>query len=131
MAFLGSNCQTRVKYKILICDRYIWDSYVEIKTEFENVNIDKWYIWKLIVFFSPKPIVSFFFSIPSEVSIKRDIQKKELTIDNLNLKIKKISLYYNLAIQRKWTNVISGLLPIEVIHYYVLEVVNRENIANG
>jgi len=113
--------------RILICDRYIWDTYVEIKNEFTDIDIDKWFIWKIAIFLSPKPKVSFMFTLPAEESIRRDIQKNDLNVDRLELKREKINLYMALVNQGKWTNVIDGLMPIDEIHRNILEVLKLEN----
>lgn len=112
---------------VLICDRYIWDTYVELKTEFSDTDIDKWLIWKIAVLVSPKPELSFIFTIPAEESLKRDVQKNDPTVDSLKIKRNKIDLYMNLINKGKWTNVIDGLKPIDEIHKNILEVLNIEN----
>lgn len=113
--------------KILICDRYIWDTYVEVKNGFSDIDIDKWFIWKLAVFISPKPKKSLMFVIPAQESLKRDIQKKDLSVDSLELKNKKINLYLDLIKQDKWETIIDGMKPINEIHKDVLEVLGLEN----
>lgn len=113
--------------QVLICDRYIWDTYIEVKNEFIGVDIDKWFIWKLALFLTPKPNKSLMFVIPAEESIRRDIQKKDLTVDSLELKNNKINLYMDLVKQGKWITVIDGLQSIEEIHKKVLEVIGLEN----
>lgn len=114
-------------YEILICDRYIWDTYIEIKTEFSDINIDKWFIWKIAIFLSPKPKLSFMFTLPAEESIKRDVQKNALTVDSLKMKKEKIDLYMDLVNQGKWTNVMDGLISIGAIHRNILEILKLEN----
>lgn len=113
--------------KILICDRYIWDTYVEVKNEFPDINIDKWLIWKLVILFSPKPKVSFMFVIPADESIRRDIQKNDLTLDSLELKHNKINEYIKLSNEGKWTNIMDGITPVGVIHKNILKVLKLEN----
>lgn len=114
-------------HEILICDRYIWDTYVEVKTEFPDIAIDNWLLWKLVVMLSPKPAISFVFFIPANESIRRDIQKQDLTVDSLEIKKRKIALYLNLARENYWTNVIDGLTPIDQIHNEILAVLRLEN----
>ena len=36
-------------------------------------------------------------------------------------------MYMTLINQGKWTNIVDGLLPIEVTHRHILEVLNLEN----
>lgn len=114
-------------YKVLICDRYVWDTYVEVKTEFTGLNIDNWLIWKIAVFLSPNPDVSFMFTLRAEESIRRDKKKNVPVIDSLQLKKQKIDIYMSLIGQGKWTNVMDGLQPIEVTHRNVLEALKLDN----
>lgn len=111
-----------IKYSVLILDRYIWDTYIEVKTEFSAINLDKWFLWKMVLFVSPKPKISFLFLIPPEVSIERDINKNDLTVDSLSLKKEKIGLYYNLKNQGKWSNQMDGLRAIKDIHSDVINI---------
>jgi len=113
--------------KVLICDRYLWDTYVEVKNEFPEFDIDKWLLWKIVVFLSPKPKISFFLVIPAEESIRRDIEKKDLTVDSLELKKSKIGIYMKLLKQGKWTKVLDGLEPAGDIHKKILEELHFEN----
>lgn len=111
---------------VLICDRFIWDTYVEIKSEFTDIDTDNWFIWKVAVFLSPTPKFSFIFTLPAEESIRRDIQKNDLTVDSLELKKNKIELYMNLVKINKWTNVMDGLRPIDATHKEVLGVLKLD-----
>lgn len=112
---------------VLICDRYIWDTYVELKTEFSGIEIDRWPLWKFAVSVSPKPETSFVFAITAEESLKRDAEKNDATPDSLNIKKAKISMYMDLMEEGKWTNVMDGLKPIDEIHKSILEVLRIEN----
>ena len=44
--------------KIVICDRYLWDTYVELNQDFPCINIGRSKLWKLVKFLAPKPKVS-------------------------------------------------------------------------
>lgn len=108
--------------KYVILDRYIWDTYVELKTEFEGIDVDRMLLWRFVRFVSPEPNISILFTIPPEISIQRDINKKDLTIDSLQLKKKKINLYVELNSQNTWMYTISGLNPILDVHQKVLQI---------
>lgn len=109
-------------HRIVILDRYVWDTYIEVKTEFTGIDFEKWILWKLVVAVSPKPRVSFLFVIPPEESIRRDIQKEDLTVDSLELKKEKIAFYMELKEKKKWTNVMDGMKTIDSLHKEVLVV---------
>jgi dTMP kinase len=113
-------------YKITILDRYIWDTYIEIKTEFPDVQFENWVLWKALVRFSPKPQISFLFLIPPEESIRRDVQKCDLTIDSLELKKQKINLYEKLSQNGKWSIMVNGMQPIDTIHASILKLLNTD-----
>ena len=108
-------------YKITILDRYIWDTYIELKTEFTDSNFENWILWKLVIFLSPEPRVSILITIPPEESIRRDIQKNDLTVDSLDLKKQKLSLYEKLSQNQKWSVVINGMQPEDIIHTFILK----------
>lgn len=100
------------KNEILILDRYLWDTYIETKCEFDQIEFENWFIWKLLITISPRPDVSVLYIIPSEESLKRDIQKGDLFIDSIEQKKNKIDLYMKLVNKNKWTNIINGMQSV-------------------
>lgn len=112
-----------LKYQILICDRYIWDTYIDFRTEFSEFNIDKWLIWKIAVFLAPVPKESFVFIISAEESYRRDTLKGDLDRDELAVKSKKVAEYMRLVNRKKWNKVIDGTKPIEEIFLIIKEEV--------
>ena len=103
-------------YRIVLCDRYIWDSLVEMKSDFEGIDLESSFLWKMVMAITPKPKHSFLFVIPPEVSIARDIAKHDPTVDDIELKKKKIDQYFELRDAGKWNHVIDGQRPIDEIH---------------
>ncbi len=112
---------------VVICDRYVWDTYVEVKNEFRDIAIDSWLLWKLFVLVSPKPDISIMLVIPAEESIRRDLEKEDLTVDSLEMKNNKIALYMDLVKKRKWTTMLDGMNDRLMIHQQVLEEISFEN----
>ena len=109
--------------KILICDRYLWDTYVEINQDFPCIDIDRSHLWKLVRWLAPKPKVSFVFIIPAEVSLARDHQKNAAGIEDIAVKEKKIATYMACVEQNCWTHVMDGMNSIEDLHQQVLGAV--------
>lgn len=116
--------------KFLICDRYLWDTYVEINEDFTCVNIDKSLLWKMVKVLAPKSKTSFVFIVPPEVSLERDIKKsgEGIVVDDLELKKSKIDRYLTLINASCWTNVMDGMKPIEVLHEEVKGILNLKEI---
>lgn len=109
--------------KLLICDRYLWDTYVELNQDFPCVNIDKSKLWRFVKWLTPKPKVSFVFVIPAEVSLARDHQKNAAGIEDVEVKKKKIETYMKCVAEGRWTHVMDGLNSIEQLHAQVLDAV--------
>lgn len=115
-------------HKYLICDRYLWDTYVEMKHDFYSIDIDHSFLWKMVRFCTPKPKVSFVFIIPAELSLARDLQKGTDGTEDIERKKSKIDVYMSLVEQKKWTNVMDGTKTRETLHQEVLDIIG---IGNG
>lgn len=110
-------------HKYLICDRYLWDTYVEMKFDFYSIDIDHSLLWKMVKLFAAKPKVSFVFIIPAELSLERDLQKGADGTEDIERKKSKISLYMKLVDQKRWTNVMEGTKSREDLHLEVLNII--------
>ena len=111
------------KHELFICDRYLWDTYIDFKTEFPEYNIDKWIIWKIAMMLSPKPKHSFMFYITADESFKRDNDKGDPDRDELSRKKEKVSKYEVLMKQGKWDTIISGMQTREEMFEMVKKVI--------
>lgn len=112
------------KYRLLILDRYLWDTYVEVKCEFDKVDFEKWALWRMLAKISPIPSISILYTIPAEESIKRDIEKNDLTVDSIDQKKEKIKFYEQLVERGKWSDVIDGMHTIEEVHRRTMAAIN-------
>lgn len=113
--------------RVVICDRYLWDTLVDFRVNFENFDFEKWLIWKLLVFVAPKPDPSFLLSISAAESTERGLQKKEMYMESVEVKERKAAEYEKLAKQNKWSRVIDGSQAPEVIHKLVIEAAGYED----
>lgn len=116
----------RHKYKLLILDRYLWDTYVEISTEFKIENLEKKFLWKIVKFCALKPQKQILLCIPAEESLKRDLLKGEITTDSLEIKTNKIRYYNYLKSQNRWNVVIDSTIGIEETFNKIIESVLSE-----
>jgi len=113
-------------HRYVFCDRYLWDTAVELRFDFPHVDLEKSLLWKLVRRLAAKPKVSFVFFVPAEVSLERDRQKNAAGIESMELKERKIAAYRAYAAQGCWTNVMDGLLPRETLHEQVLLALGLE-----
>lgn len=114
-------------HRYLICDRYLWDTYVEMKHDFYSIDIDHSFLWKAVKFLAAKPKVSFVFIIPAELSLERDLQKGTDGTEDIERKKSKINVYMHLVEQGRWTNVMDGTKSREALHQEVLGIIGLNN----
>lgn len=110
--------------KLVICDRYLWDTYVEIKEkDFRGIDIDNSLLWRIVKRLAPIPKKSFVFIIPPEESLRRDKNKNAAGIEDLATKRQKITRYLKCVENNCWTNVMDGLKNIDELHEEVLRII--------
>ncbi len=118
--------------KCLILDRYLWDTYAEIKADFYGINFESQLMWKILSKVATKPQFSILFAVPLEVSLSRDIRKTSAiennpaVIDSVERKTEKVDTYFKLMKENKWTNVIDGTRQIDDIHKDIITLLGFE-----
>ena len=100
--------------KVVICDRYLGDTFIDFSLNFSNHNFEKMWLWKLIVATSPKPNIGFLFILPVEESIYRSKLKNEPFPDSKEVLEQRLKIYgatrfFN---DKNWVK-IDGLYSIE------------------
>ena len=111
---------------LMILDRYIWDTYVEVSNEFQIKDLDKRFFWKMVKFFYVKPDVGILLTIPAEESLRRDLLKGELTTDALEFKKAKIDTYMALKEKGCWDVCIDTMTSIDESHHAILSAIGYE-----
>lgn len=89
--------------KTVVCDRYLWDTLIDFNIMFPGIEIEKWILWKMLVFIAPRPQQQFLLMIPLELSEKRCTQKYEPFPDTPDKRRRRYSLYLDAATRREWT----------------------------
>lgn len=100
--------------KVVICDRYIWDTLIDFKIMFPHVDVEKWTLWKLLVFITPIPSVQCLLLIPLELSEIRCKQKFEPFPDTPARRRRRYSLYQEFLIRSYW-KAIDSTRPVDTI----------------
>ena len=111
---------SRIFGRVIIADRYLWDTWVDFQLNFPQAKVDQWILWRILTRLAPEPDASFLLIIPIEESLRRSKQKNDPFPDSEYVLRKKKELYLRLASARKWHN-LDGLKPIQSIHETILE----------
>lgn len=95
-------------YKLLgytvICDRYIWDTYVDFSFQFSVEKIQKSILWRILEITYRKPDISLFLYITPEESLRRSTDKNEPFSEPLDKRQERIKVYNILDNGGKWSS---------------------------
>lgn len=110
--------------KIVICDRYLIDTLIDFKINFKNQAIEQWFLYKLMLWASPRPDVSFLMLIPVEEAIKRSGRKDEPFPDSPEVLTKRLSMYQELLSDKNW-NILNGLKCREELTFEIRQIIDN------
>ncbi len=110
--------------KIVICDRYLIDTLIDFKINFTNQNVERWSLYKLLLWTSPRPDISFLMLIPVEEAIKRSGQKDEPFPDSPEILAKRLGMYKELLGDKNWI-VLDGLKSKEELTFEIKQIVDN------
>lgn len=108
----------------IICDRYIWDTYIDFKIKYPQYNFENWFSWRLLLRCMKKPDHSIIFVIPAEESMRRSELKFEPFPETYEERIIRIEYYIREITNGKWNHVIDGQQNIDDVTRQVLEKIN-------
>ena len=106
--------------KIIICDRYLFDTSIDFKKNFPNENIEKWILWKFLKFISVTPKKHFVLTISVKESHLRSKLKNEPFPDNEETLKFRLTEYLNFINNNKEVISIDCDQSIESIHKDIL-----------
>lgn len=114
--------------KTIVADRYIWDSYIDFKIKYSEIDFEKWLIWKLLKRVYLKPKVSLIYTIPAEESVYRSSLKKEPFPETVEQRRVRIDWYVKEIESGRWEHRIDASKSIEEVFQETMRVINNENI---
>jgi len=109
----------------IICDRYLWDTFIDFKMNFPNIEFEKWLLWKLLVILAPKPKISILVTISPEESMRRSKLKNEPFSESMERREKRYTFYMELINEGKWQYIINGERTIEEIWKDIREIIMK------
>lgn len=106
--------------KSVVCDRYLWDSLIDFKVMFPDIDIERWLFWKLLAWCTPVPDRSVLLMIPIEVSEARCLQKYEPFPDTPERRKLRYH-FYKIASKFKYWDVIDSTRPVDIVFSDILK----------
>jgi thymidylate kinase len=97
----------------IIADRYVWDTYIDFLIKYEDINFEKWIVWKLLLLLHLKPKKSIVLSISAEESMRRSTLKFEPFPENLEERAHRINFYLKFIKEGYWETHIDASAPVE------------------
>ena len=105
---------------IVLCDRYLWDTYIDFKIMFPDIKIKKWLIWKILIKLSPVPNKALLLLIPLELSEKRCLNKYDPFPDTQDIRKIRYDLYERTSRKGYW-DIINADNSIETVFNKIMD----------
>ena len=115
---------------VLLCDRYLGDTYIDFQLKYKGANFENWTIWKILKRVYRKPDVSFVLTITPEESIRRSELKFEPFPESEEKRKLRLNKYLEEIRNGRWQHVIDCMRPIEEIQADIISKVD-ENFNNA
>ena len=109
---------------LLICDRYIWDTYIDFKMKYPEYNFEKGFWWNFTLKTMLKPKPSFCFFISAEESMRRSGLKDEPFPEPIEVRQERINHYLNELKNNRWQYKIDAMVTPEEVYEQMMEIIN-------
>jgi len=114
----------RYRGRVVVCDRYLWDSAIDFRLNFPQENLDDYWLWRLLGRISSEPDAAFLLLVSVEESVRRSALKGEPFPDPPEV-LKQSLAYYQDLISRVPFHVLDGSRPIPALFNQVLTMLGQ------
>lgn len=102
--------------KVIICDRYIWDTYIDFKMKYPEYDFEHGFWWQLTLKTMVKPKPSFCLFIPAEMSMYRSTLKDEPFPEPVEVRQERIDWYMRELKNNRWQYEIDATKSIDEVY---------------
>lgn len=106
---------------LVICDRYIWDTYIDFKMKYPEYDFEHSFWWNLTLKTMLKPEPSFVLFIPAEESMRRSDLKEEPFPEPIEIRNERINWYVKEVENNRWQHRIDATKSIENVYQQIRE----------
>lgn len=118
------------KNRMIFCDRYFWDTYIDFSLKYPQIKFEKWLAWKVLQKCYRKPDCSFVLTITPEESMRRSNLKFEPFPEPEEKRALRLDKYMREIKNGRWMYVVDCMRPIEEISKE-LKLRTDENLRNA
>lgn len=111
---------------LIICDRYIWDTYIDFKMKYPDYDFENGFWWKFTLKTMLKPKPSFVFFIPAEESMRRSGLKDEPFPEPIETRKERIDYYMNELKNNRWDCLVDATKSIQEVFDSIKENLQHE-----
>jgi thymidylate kinase len=115
---------SRVFGRIVIADRYVWDTWIDFNLGFPEAYVDRWITWKILKRVSPRPDLTFLLVIPVKEALIRSRKKNEPFPDSEDTLKKRREIYTNQSHKAKYV-MPDCLQPVKEVQKTILKNVSE------
>ena len=101
--------------KCIICDRYIWDTYIDFKMKYPEFNFENGFWWRVTLKTMVKPQPSFCLYIPANESMRRSSLKDEPFPEPIEVRQERIEWYLKEMKEGRWDFKIDATNAIDTV----------------
>jgi thymidylate kinase len=101
--------------RLILCDRYLWDTFIDFKLNFPEENVEDFWLWRLLVRISPQPDAAFLMLVDVKESLRRSDIKGEPFRDTPEVLAQRLACYRTLIQGNHW-HVMDGGRPVSELH---------------
>ena len=109
----------RARGRVVICDRYLWDSLIDLRLHFPADMPERTLLWRLVRQLAPEPDLPLLFTVPVEESTRRSDMKGEPFRDTAEVLVERARLYDELSETARWRT-LDGTKPVDEVFERVL-----------
>ena len=115
--FFYYSITLRIKgiHKLIICDRYIWDTYIDFRMKYPEYNFENSFWWNATLRMMVRPKPSYCLFIPAEESMRRSGLKEEPFPEPVEVRQKRIEWYVREMDNRRWDYIIDANRSIKEV----------------
>lgn len=109
--------------RLIVADRYVWDSYIDFKMKYPEFEFETWRIWKLLMKTHAKPKMAIIYTIPVEVSMYRSGLKEEPFPESIETRKQRIENYLDEIKKGRWDCVIDATVSVEEVFDKTIQMI--------